>query len=57
MMHYAIPDCGVLTPTEMVEQAARVTEAISIPLIVDADQGGNLSPTSTEVFAGLSVSG
>jgi 2-methylisocitrate lyase-like PEP mutase family enzyme len=40
MMHYAIPDCGVLTPTEMVEQAARVAEAISIPLIVDADQAG-----------------
>jgi 2-methylisocitrate lyase-like PEP mutase family enzyme len=40
MMHYAIPDCGVLTPTEMVEQAARVVEAITIPLIVDADQAG-----------------
>jgi 2-methylisocitrate lyase-like PEP mutase family enzyme len=40
MMHYAIPDCGVLTPTEMIEQAGRVAEAISIPLIVDADQAG-----------------
>jgi 2-methylisocitrate lyase-like PEP mutase family enzyme len=40
MMHYAVPDCGVLTPTEMIEQAARVAEAISIPLIVDADQAG-----------------
>ncbi len=40
MMHYAVPDCGILTPTEMVEQAARVVEAITIPLIVDADQGG-----------------
>jgi 2-methylisocitrate lyase-like PEP mutase family enzyme len=40
MMHYAIPDFGVLTPTEMIEQAARVAEAISIPLIVDADQAG-----------------
>jgi len=40
MMHYAIPDCGVLTPTEMIEQAARVAEAISIPVIVDADQAG-----------------
>lgn len=40
MMHYAIPDCGPLTPTEMVDQAARVVEAISIPLIVDADQAG-----------------
>jgi 2-methylisocitrate lyase-like PEP mutase family enzyme len=40
MMHYAIPDFGVLTPTEMIDQAARVAEAISIPLIVDADQAG-----------------
>jgi 2-methylisocitrate lyase-like PEP mutase family enzyme len=40
MMHYAIPDNGVFTPTEMVEQAGRVAEAISIPLIVDADQCG-----------------
>ena len=40
MMHYAIPDCGVLTTTEMIDQAARVAERISIPLIVDADQAG-----------------
>ncbi|MFI5053384.1 MAG: oxaloacetate decarboxylase [Acidimicrobiia bacterium] len=40
MMHYAVPDCGVLTPTEMIEQAGRVAEAISIPLVVDADQAG-----------------
>jgi 2-methylisocitrate lyase-like PEP mutase family enzyme len=40
MMHYAIPDNGVFTPTEMVEQAGRVAEVISIPLIVDADQCG-----------------
>jgi 2-methylisocitrate lyase-like PEP mutase family enzyme len=40
MMHYAIPDNGVFTPTEMIEQAGRVAEAISIPLIVDADQCG-----------------
>ena len=40
MMHYAIPDNGVLTPTEMIDQARRVAEAISIPLLVDADQLG-----------------
>src|SRR5690606_35082148 len=40
MMHYAIPDSGILTPTEMVEQASRVVEAVSIPVIVDADQAG-----------------
>jgi 2-methylisocitrate lyase-like PEP mutase family enzyme len=40
MMHYAIPDNGVFSPTEMVEQAGRVAEVISIPLIIDADQCG-----------------
>jgi 2-methylisocitrate lyase-like PEP mutase family enzyme len=40
MMHHAIPDYGVFTPTEMIEQAARVAEAIDIPLIVDADEAG-----------------
>jgi 2-methylisocitrate lyase-like PEP mutase family enzyme len=40
MMHYALPDNGVFTPTEMIEQAGRVAEAIAIPLIIDADQCG-----------------
>jgi len=40
MMHYAIPDYGLFTPTEMIEQAGRVAEAIDIPLIVDADEAG-----------------
>ncbi len=40
MMHYAIPDNGLFTPTEMIDQAGRVAEVISIPLIVDADQCG-----------------
>jgi 2-methylisocitrate lyase-like PEP mutase family enzyme len=40
MMHYAIPDNGVFTPTEMIEQAGRVAEAIAVPLIIDADQCG-----------------
>jgi 2-methylisocitrate lyase-like PEP mutase family enzyme len=40
MMHYAIPDYGVFTPTEMIEQAGRVAEAIDIPLVVDADEAG-----------------
>jgi 2-methylisocitrate lyase-like PEP mutase family enzyme len=40
MMHYAMPDVGILTPTEMIDQAARVAEAVSIPIIVDADQAG-----------------
>src|SRR5438874_8152359 len=40
MMHYAIPDNGILAPTEMIEQAGRVAEAVSIPVIADADQAG-----------------
>jgi 2-methylisocitrate lyase-like PEP mutase family enzyme len=40
MMHYAIPDCGIFTPTEMIDQAGRVADALTIPLIVDADQAG-----------------
>jgi 2-methylisocitrate lyase-like PEP mutase family enzyme len=40
MMHYAIPDCGLLTTTEMLEQAGRVAASVSIPVIVDADQAG-----------------
>lgn len=41
MMHYAIPDYGVFTSTEMVEIARRVAEAIEIPLVVDADEAGD----------------
>jgi 2-methylisocitrate lyase-like PEP mutase family enzyme len=40
IMQYAVADNGVLTSTEMIEQPARVTEVVSIPLIVDADQAG-----------------
>ena len=40
VMHYAIPDCGLLTPTEMIGQAARIVEAIDIPLIADGDSLG-----------------
>lgn len=39
-MHDAIPDHGLMTTTEMIEHAARIASRISIPLIVDADQGG-----------------
>ncbi len=33
------PDVGLLTQTEMVENAHRMAEAVSIPLIADADTG------------------
>jgi 2-methylisocitrate lyase-like PEP mutase family enzyme len=42
-MHYGIPDHGLITVTEIVEQARRIASAVSIPLIADADQGGETS--------------
>lgn len=36
---YGLPDLGFLTMTEMVENASRITNAINIPLIADADTG------------------
>jgi 2-methylisocitrate lyase-like PEP mutase family enzyme len=38
--HYAVPDNGVFSQVEQLEQATRIAEAISIPLIVDADSLG-----------------
>lgn len=36
---YGKPDIGLLTMTDMVEQAARIADAVAIPVIVDADTG------------------
>lgn len=33
------PDYGLVTQTEMVDNAARMADAVSIPLIADADTG------------------
>lgn len=45
--HYAIPDNGVFSPVEQIEQAGRIAAAINIPLIADAD---TLGETVTEAF-------
>jgi len=37
--HFAYPDVGLLTMTEMVENATRIAAAVKIPLIADADTG------------------
>jgi len=50
MMHFAIPDSGMFTTTEMIEQSGRVAEAITIPLIVDADQAGE---TPADVYRAI----
>jgi 2-methylisocitrate lyase-like PEP mutase family enzyme len=39
-MHYAVPDIGILSQIEQIEQAQRIAAAIDIPLIVDADTLG-----------------
>jgi len=38
--HYAMPDNGIFSQVEQLEQAARIVSAIEIPLIADADTLG-----------------
>jgi 2-methylisocitrate lyase-like PEP mutase family enzyme len=38
--HYAMPDIGIFSQVEQLEQATRIAAAINIPLIVDADTLG-----------------
>jgi 2-methylisocitrate lyase-like PEP mutase family enzyme len=38
--HYAVPDNGILSQVEQLDQAQRIAAAIDIPLIVDADSLG-----------------
>ncbi len=38
--HYAVPDNGIYSQVEQIEQAARIAQAIDIPLIADADTLG-----------------
>ncbi|TGD70815.1 isocitrate lyase/PEP mutase family protein [Mangrovimicrobium sediminis] len=38
--HYGIPDNGIFSQVEQLEQAARIAESIDIPLIADADTLG-----------------
>src|SRR4029077_11626763 len=38
--HYAVPDNGIYSQVEQIEQAARIAHAIDIPLIADADTLG-----------------
>ncbi|MHA1804196.1 MAG: isocitrate lyase/PEP mutase family protein [Promethearchaeota archaeon] len=37
--NFGLPDLGLLTMTEMVENASRIANAVSIPVIADADTG------------------
>ncbi|MCJ7772500.1 MAG: isocitrate lyase/PEP mutase family protein, partial [Desulfobacterales bacterium] len=37
--HFGLPDLGFLTLSEMVENAARIADAVDVPVIADADTG------------------
>jgi 2-methylisocitrate lyase-like PEP mutase family enzyme len=41
---YGIPDMGLITRTEMVTNAAQMADAVSIPMIVDGDNGYAVRP-------------
>lgn len=45
--HYAVPDNGVFSQVEQIEQAGRIAEAMEIPLIADAD---TLGETMADAF-------
>lgn len=38
--HYAVPDNGIFSQVEMIDQAGRIAQSISIPLIADGDTLG-----------------
>lgn len=40
--HYAIPDNGIYSQVEQIEQAARIADVMDIPLIADADTLGEM---------------
>ena len=37
--NFGSPDLGLLTMTEMVENASRIADSVAIPVIADADTG------------------
>src|SRR3972149_3723324 len=43
MSQFGYPDIGLLTMTEVMEQARRITSAVDVPVVVDIDTGyGNV---------------
>ena len=38
--HYAVPDNGIFSQVEMIDQSSRIAQALDIPLIADADTLG-----------------
>jgi 2-methylisocitrate lyase-like PEP mutase family enzyme len=38
-MQFGVPDVGLITQTEVVENARRIVDAVGIPIVIDADTG------------------
>src|SRR5262249_28528476 len=38
--HYAVPDNGIFSQVEQIDQAGRIAQAMNIPLVADADTLG-----------------
>ncbi len=58
VLHYGVPDYGVLEPHEMIEQAGRIARSVAVPTVVDADEiGGSVAGIARGVrdygFAGI----
>jgi 2-methylisocitrate lyase-like PEP mutase family enzyme len=54
---FAMPDHGLINPSEMVELSARIAGAIDIPLVVDADQGGETALNTWRIVRQLESAG
>lgn len=51
------PDIGVLTPTEFIDQARRVTRGSDLPLLVDGDDGYGNALVTRRTVEGLEAAG
>jgi 2-methylisocitrate lyase-like PEP mutase family enzyme len=57
VMHHAIPDHGLIYPSEMVDHARRICDVVDIPLICDADQGGETALNTYRTVRGFERAG
>jgi 2-methylisocitrate lyase-like PEP mutase family enzyme len=55
--NFGLPDIGLLTMTEMVENAKRISESVNIPVIADADTGYGNPINITRTIAEYEKSG
>ena len=55
--HHAIPDHGLIYPSEMIDHARRICDVVEIPLICDADQGGETALNTYRTVQGFERAG